>query len=153
MLSMKPVRIALVTSGLIAAIAIAATPADLITARQQSYKQIGKAMKGIGDELKGGAPAIDTIRSNARTLDMLAPKVATWFPKGTGPEAGVKTAALPAIWTNNAEFKQDATAFVKAAHDLNVAAAGTDMDAIKAAAGAVGKTCRDCHQTFRQRDS
>jgi cytochrome c556 len=139
--------------GLVAAgAALAATPADVINARHQNYKQIGKAMKGIGDELKNGSPSLPTIQANAKTIATLAPQLPGWFPKGTGPESGVKTEALPAIWQNNADFQVAAKNFAVAAQNLNAIAAKGDLTQIADAQRALGGTCKSCHDRFRQKD-
>lgn len=130
----------------------AATPADVIAARQANYKAIGKANKAINDELRKSAPSMPVIQANAATLDTLAPKLTSWFPHGSGPEAGVKTAALPVIWQRIPEFRADAAAFASAAHTLRAAAATGDAGRVRAATAALGQTCRTCHETFRAKD-
>jgi cytochrome c556 len=138
--------------GTAVATAALAAPADVITARQQNYKAIGKAMKGIMDELKTGSPSISTVQTNARTIAGLAPKLPGWFPAGTGPESGVKTAALPAVWQNNADFQVAAKNFAAAAQGLNAAAAKGDAAQIGDAAKALGGTCKSCHDRFRLKE-
>ena len=132
--------------------AIAASPSDTITARQANFKAMGKGMKAVIDQLKAETPSVDAIKAGAAAIKMAAPKVAGYFPKGTGPEAGVKTGALPAIWEKGAEFKADADKLVAAANALDAAAATGDMAKIKPAFMAVGGTCKGCHETFRQKD-
>lgn len=131
---------------------IAATPADVIAARQANYKAIGKANKAINDELRKSAPSMAVIQGSAATLDTLAPRLTSWFPHGSGPEAGVKTAALPVIWQRIPEFRADAANFVNAAHTLRAAAATGDASRVRAATAALGQTCRTCHETFRAKD-
>jgi cytochrome c556 len=131
--------------------AIAAGAADVIAARQANFKQIGKANKGIMDELKNPAPSVPVLQANAKTLATLAPQVVRWFPAGSGPESGATTKALPAIWQQNAKFKEAAANFATATRNLNAAAASGDIARIRAAYGAVGGTCKGCHETFRGR--
>jgi cytochrome c556 len=130
----------------------AATASDVVTARQSNYKQIGKANKAINDELRKSAPSMPVIQASAATLDTLAPRLTSWFPRGSGPESGVKTAALPAIWQRIPEFKTDAANFAAAAHTLRAAAASGDVNRVRAATAALGQTCRSCHETFRAKD-
>jgi len=132
----------------------AATPnaTQIITGRQTNYKNIGRANKAINDELRKPAPSMPAIQQNAAVIDALAPRVPLWFPKGTGPEAGVKTAALPVIWQRIPEFKADAANFANAAHNLRAAAAAGDVNRVRAATAALGQTCRACHETFRAKD-
>ena len=132
--------------------AVARSPEEVIKARDKSYHQIGKAFKGIGDQLKKPEPELAVIRQHAATLDTLSREVNGWFPVGTGPDSGIKTAALPAIWERPAEFSKQAGAFAAAAHRLNLAAAGGDLAAVKAAVPAVGATCKSCHQSFNGKD-
>ena len=137
----------------VATCAIAAKPADTIVARQANYKQIGKAMKGIGDELKKPEPSVPVIQASAKTIVGLAPHVLKWFPKGSGPEAGIKTGALPVVWEKWPEFKVAAVKMLTASKALNTAAATGDLAQIKPAVGALGGSCKGCHETFRAKDS
>ena len=63
----------------------------------------------------------------------------------------VKSAALPAVFTDTAKFKQAQDDFQRAVGSLVTASKGSDMAATKAAIGAVGKTCGGCHENFRQK--
>lgn len=131
------------------AAAPAADPAEVIKARQAHYKEMGKAMKGIGDELKKSAPDVAVIQANAATLDRLAPQVPGWFPAGTGPEAGVKTEARAEIWSKPEEFSAAAANFATAARQFNATAQTGDVAAIGAAMKQLGGSCKGCHDKFR----
>lgn len=127
----------------------APNPAEVIKAREGHYKEIGKAMKGIGDELKKGAPDVKIIQANAATIDRLAPQVPGWFPAGTGPEAGVKTEARAEIWTKPQEFSAAAAHFATAAKQFNATAQAGDVAAIGPAMKQLGGACKGCHDKFR----
>jgi cytochrome c556 len=58
-----------------------------------------------------------------------------------------KTRALPAIYENEAKFKEYADGLVKSTAKL--ATASKDEAGFKAAAGEVGKNCGGCHKEFR----
>ena len=133
-------------------VALAASPADTISARQANFKTMGKAMKGSFDELKQPAPSVETLRTNAAALAGAAAKVAAGFPAGTGPEAGVKTQALPDIWQKPAEFRAAADKLVKATQAYQQAAASGNLDAIKAALMPVGGSCKGCHESFKSKE-
>ena len=62
------------------------------------------------------------------------------------------TRALPAIWENQADLGAKWSALGEAAKGLQ-AAAGTDAAAIGAALGAVGGTCKACHDAYRAPES
>ena len=132
--------------------ALAADMSGVIQARQAHYKEIGKAAKAINEALKTGAPDVGAIKAAAKTIDALAPQLPSWFPAGSGPEAGVKTTAKADIWSNSAEFKKDASAFAAEAKKFDAVAAGGDVNAIRAEFGNLGNSCKTCHQSFRTKD-
>jgi len=128
------------------------SPAAVAQARHEHFKQIGGAAKTISDQLKSGKPVVSEVQMYAKRLDDLAPQLPSWFPPGTGPDAGVKTHAKADVWSKPAEFKTDAAAFAVEAHKLDVAAMSGDMAAVGAQMTAVNKTCKTCHMTFREKD-
>lgn len=133
-----------------AAVAFAANAGTIIKQRQANFSLMGKSMKAIGDELKSPNASMTTIRANAKTLNGAAKRVSGHFPKGSGPASGVKTDALPAIWTNNKAFKASAAKLVNATTALNNAAVKGDAAAVRSAMGDVGGTCKSCHDNFRK---
>ncbi len=56
--------------------------------------------------------------------------------------------ALPAIWADGSDIGAKAGALTDAAWAVQAAAA-TDLDALKAAMGPLGKACGACHETYR----
>jgi cytochrome c556 len=80
------------------------SPADIIKTRQKNLKELGASVKAIMDQLKTGMPDKTVTVPAAEKIAALAKDLPTWFPKGTGPEAGVKTAAKPEIWEKPDEF-------------------------------------------------
>ena len=123
----------------------------LMEERHEGMEDIGDAMKIISRELKGDAPDLAAVRSNAAIINDLAPKAAGWFPPGTGPDVG-KTHAKAEIWQKPEDFAAKADAFAMAAAAFNTAAQGTDVAAIKAAHGELGKSCKACHDPYREKD-
>lgn len=125
---------------------------DIIKTRQHKLKDIvGKDAKEISDQLKSGSLDKAVIQSDAAEIDNTLKDLPTWFPKGSGPEAGVKTAAKPEIWEQPDEFHkayQDAQAaadnFAKVA-----AASGGDLSAVGPAFMTLGRACGGCHKPFR----
>ena len=145
-----------IIAGLVAAsfagAVVAADMAGVIKDRQAHYKEIGKATKGVYDSLKSGSPNVPTIQGYAKVIDNLAPQIPSWFPAGSGPEAGVKTGAKPEIWTKNAEFKAAALNFATEAHKFNQVASGGNAAAIQAEFPKLGLACKNCHDQFRVKD-
>jgi cytochrome c556 len=106
-------------------------------------------MKAITDGLKADSPNMSAIASNAATIRGLAPKVSTWFPKGTGPESGVKTDARAEIWTDPAGFAAAARRLEPEAAKLEALARAGDVAGARAQVRAVGATCGGCHDKFK----
>ncbi|HEX5007021.1 MAG TPA: cytochrome c [Hyphomonadaceae bacterium] len=122
-----------------------------IEIRQKSLKEMGAAMKTIGDQMKSGAPALDQIRPAVQTIKTHAAELPTWFPAGTGPESGVKTEALAKIWEDQAGFQAAAQRLAGEAGKLSDVATGEDIAAIGAQVGATGAACKNCHDQFRMK--
>lgn len=133
----------------LAPLAAQGSPKATIEARQANFKAIAKANKGVQDALKSPRPSVEALRANAAELQNASERIATLFPAGTGPEAGVTTEALPAIWQKPAAFTEAVNKHVAAVRALNAAAKGGDVAAIRTAADAIGPTCKGCHDQFR----
>lgn len=126
----------------------AALASDAVETRQQGMKAVGAATKGLNDGLNGAASPAE-LKAYADRLAQLSVQSASWFPAGSGPRAGVKTKALAAIWSKPAEFAAARGAFVTAAGKLQAVAAQGDADAVKAEFGALRRTCKACHDGFK----
>lgn len=129
----------------------AAAP-DTIKTRQANFKKMGAATKAIVDEMRKSDPSIAVIRTNAAGLDRAGSAALRAFPRGTGPASGVKTDALPAIWTKPAEFRAARQKFESASRAFNRAAASGDIAQVRTAFGALGASCKGCHDQFRAED-
>jgi cytochrome c556 len=149
----KPMFLTLLAAALMAggAIATAAAPADTIKARQANFKKMGGAMKALKEELGGGADKAKLLAA-ARTLAATAKLQGALFPAGTGPEAGVKTDALPAIWAQKPAFAAAAGKLVTETDKLAGIAGSGDTAAVLAQFKVVGGTCAACHKQFRAED-
>jgi cytochrome c556 len=121
----------------------------LMNQRHEAMEEIGDAMKLITRELRAGSPDLTRVREGAGTIARLAPQVSGWFPPGSGPEAG-KTQAKAAIWQNPEDFAAKRNDFQQAAQRFNAAAQGSDLAAIRAAHAELGKTCKACHDLYRE---
>jgi cytochrome c556 len=130
-------------------------PAEVaqIKPRQDKLRDMGGALKAINDELKKGKVDWDnTIIPNAQTIKDRSAYLLNWFPKGSGPESGKKTYALPVIWQKNDDFMKLGKAAHAEAVKLDQVAASKDQNALKAQALATGKACKACHDNYRSPD-
>lgn len=131
----------------------AANPSGAAAARErhEHFETVGRAFKGINDQLKRRPVNLAAVRNTTAVLATLASRVKTWFPEGSGPRDGIKTQALPGAWTDRAELERQADRFAAAAGTLAATAERGDIAAIQAAARATGETCKSCHDRFRKR--
>lgn len=127
-------------------------PEPIIEGRQAGLRDIGSAFKNIGDQLKSSSPSLATISSNARQIEELARQQQFWFPAGTGPESDIETLAKPEIWQSPAEFQKLQQAFDEHARKLVQVAAAGSVPAIQAQWRELGKTCKSCHDQFREEE-
>ncbi|MFT5349312.1 MAG: cytochrome c556 [Planctomycetota bacterium] len=59
------------------------------------------------------------------------------------------TTALPKIWTTYPEIAEYGKKYASAVNDLS-GVAGNDLDALKSKLGALGDSCKGCHDDFRK---
>jgi len=132
-----------------------AAPGDaaLIKSRQDKLRDLGSALKAVDDEIKKRSPDWDgVVIPNAQNVESRSSFLLKWFPKGTGPEAGVKTYALPAIWQKPDDFNRLGKAAHAEAAKLAQVAQGKDAGAVRAQVIATGKACKACHDPYRSPD-
>lgn len=134
---------------------VTAAPADvaMIKSRQEKLRDMGSALKQIDDELKRRSPDWENvIQPNVQVLHDRSPFLMKWFPKGSGPEAGAKTYALPAIWQKGDDFAKVARAMVAEYQKLEQVFTKKDAGEMRAQVVALGKTCKSCHDGYRSPD-
>lgn len=148
---MKPVTPSLLLAVAASLLVGAASPgATAAKERHHRFETIGRAFKGVNDQIKRRPPNLVALRNTTAVLAALAARSKTWFPGGSGPQHGVKTEALAAAWTNRAELERQADRFAAASRGLAAAAESGDLPAIQAAVRATGATCKSCHDQFRK---
>ena len=133
-----------------ARLALAQTPAASIEQRQAAMKMSGASMKAIVPVARGDAawnpsaviPALEKLVETAANTPAM-------FPRGSGPESGVKTAALGAVWERWAEFEVASKAQGDAARAMLDAARANDEARFKSGFAALGRSCGGCHEPFR----
>jgi cytochrome c556 len=112
-------------------------------------KGLGAASKALFEQLKGGAPDKAVVKTQADKIAAAARTLPTWFPAGSGHEAGVKTGALPVIWSDPKGFAAAAQRLQETSARLAAAADVGDMAQVGHAAGEVGGACKGCHDKYR----
>ena len=66
-------------------------------------------------------------------------------------KSGAPTKALPAIWSEQAKYKEHADKLQAEATKLAAAAKTGNLDNLKASFGATAGTCKACHDAFRSK--
>jgi cytochrome c556 len=124
-------------------------PDVLVKQRQAAMTLQGKYFGPINAMAQGKAPyRADVVTYNASLLNALIRMPWDGFDAST---KDVKSAALPAVFSDSAKFKAAADRATQAIEALVKATQGGDEGAVKTAIGAVGKTCGGCHEDFREK--
>ncbi|MEZ5743212.1 MAG: cytochrome c [Sphingomonadaceae bacterium] len=119
-------------------------------ARHESFEELGEIAENLQDELKGEQPDAKAIQAAAARLEAMAGELPGWFPAGSGPDDGLYTEALQAVWTQAGAFKTASDNFTNAAQNLNAVAQTGDVAKIRSAAQETLKSCKACHDKFRE---
>ena len=130
---------------LVSSVAIAGS--DPILKRQQLMEDTRDAAKVVGGMLKEQQAFDATAAMQAfNTWKKTATEAGDLFPEGSG--TGHDTEAKVTIWTDRDGFNA-AMADFNTAVDAAIAASPDSLEALKAAAGPVFKTCKGCHEGYR----
>jgi len=126
-----------------------AKPEQLVKQRQAAMTLQGKYYGPMAAMAQGKAPfKADVVAYNASLLNALTRMPWDGFAEST---KDVKSAALPAVYSDHEKFMAAATHSREAIEALVKVSHGGDEGAMKSAIGAVGKTCGGCHKDFREK--
>lgn len=126
-----------------------AKPEVVVKQRQSAMTLMGKYFGPMAGMAQGRVPYdAKIVQRNAGFLDNLSRMPWDGFGENT---KGVKSAALPAIWSDSAKWSEAADRLQNEASKLYAVSRSGDEAAVKAQIGAVGKSCGACHESFRQK--
>jgi cytochrome c556 len=138
-----------ILAGLAVSLCVTAVVAqtDPVKTREDLMKQNSSHAKVLVQMMRGQKPfdAKAVEAAFAQWADT-AEKLPGLFPKGS--EKGGDNRASPKIWENKKDFDKKAAEFGKVVADNRAKAVGS-LDGLKAAVGAVGKSCDSCHDDYR----
>jgi cytochrome c556 len=124
-------------------------PEILVKQRQAAMTLQGKYFGPLGGMAQGKVPYdADVVRRNAAYLEVLTKLPWDGFDPSTRNE---KSAALPAVFTDTAKFKEASERLQNEVAKLVAVSKSGDEGAVKAQIGAVGKACGSCHESFREK--
>ena len=131
-------------AGALLGASLAVVAADAFHDRHMAMEAVGDAMKPLAAIAKKEAPFdAAVVKANATTIADHIKMASALFPAGSG---GGESRAKPEIWT-------DAAGFEKAMKDAHAAAVAlqsvADEAAYRPALGALGASCKSCHDKYR----
>jgi cytochrome c556 len=123
-----------------------------VETRQAVFKVINYNSEQFFLMMKNKAPFdANVVQRAAGRIEMLAPMIPEAFATDTRKAGSAKTQAREGIWSNAADFKAKSDDLARAAAALNAAAKTGDKGATLKAAGAVGKACSACHDSYKDK--
>lgn len=128
-----------------------AKQAKAVTEYRQAILKLVKSNVGaLGAMNKGAIPFnAQTLQTNAVRLEQLSLMLEDYFATDTSG-FDVDTAALDKIWSNQADYKDKISALTTAATNLNKVATAGDTAKFKPAIGQVFKSCKGCHDNYKE---
>ena len=140
--------IAIVATAGLAASHTASSSNKAVAARHAQMQMVAYNTGLLGSVAKGEVEFnAEMVNSAATNLNALAKMdTSTLWTTGTEQGAADGSRAKPEIWSDAAGFADKFAALEKASADMMGAA---DVDAVKAGMGAIGGTCKACHETYR----
>ena len=127
-----------------------AKPEDAIKYRQSVMTIIGTHFGRIGAVVQGKVPYdAKTTADNANIVFVMSKLPFSAFVEGS--DKGGNTKAKPEIWKEMDKFQAAAKDMQEQVVKLDAAAKSGNLDAIKAAFGDTGKSCKACHDTYREK--
>ncbi len=125
-----------------------AKPEDAIKYRKGAFTVMAAHFGRVAGMAQGKIPFDAKVAAqNAEVAAFMSTLPFAGF--GPGTDKG-ETRAKPEIWAEMDKFNAGAKKMQDEMAKLNVAAKSGNLDAIKAAAGEVGKTCKGCHDDYRK---
>ena len=126
-------------------------PEQLIKWRQSAFQVIAWNTQRLKTALASNGDARE-VQAAANTLAAVAASgLPDLFAPGTVPGKGWReTSAGAVVFTDAARFRALSDEFTREAASLARLAAGTDRAAVQEQFGKVAKTCKSCHDKFRE---
>ena len=123
-------------------------PEDAIKYRQSAFTVMGSHFGRIAAMAQGRVP-FDAKAAAEHADIVLTMSKLPYQAFGEGTDKGLPQRAKPEVWKEQPKFKAAAEKMQGEVVKLDAAAKTGNLDAIKAAVGAVGGSCKACHDDFR----
>ncbi len=145
---MRFVKTAALAAALVGVATVATASEADVKYRMANMEIIGGHMHSIVPIIKGEVEHKAQLKAHALGI-VAAGKMAPAAFKSDS--MGADTTAKADIWTNWEKFEGGLNAMTERAQELADAADTGDMAAIGAAVQGLGKTCKGCHDNFREK--
>lgn len=117
--------------------------------RQSMFQLIRSNMGDLGAMAKGHKPFDAAVmEKNGMRLEQLSLMIGDYLALDTR-KYKLETEALDKVWVDTEELAGKIEALTKAAQNLQLAAKAGDESKFRPAIGAVGKSCKGCHDSFK----
>ena len=120
---------------------------DITKYRHAVMELLAGHMSALALIAQGKVDQGEFTQSHADAIASGTAEIVSLFPEGSGGEG---TEALPAIWDNPDEFADAVAKSREAGAALAEAAASDDPAALMPAFAAVGRSCKGCHEDYRE---
>lgn len=124
-----------------------AKPEDAIKYRKSAMFIMQQNFGRVAAMATGRAPFDAKVAADSAAVAEYMSKL-PWAAFGEGTDKG-DTKAKPEIWKEHAKFQEAADKLQAEMSKLAAAAKTGNLDSIKAAVGAVGGSCKTCHDAYR----
>lgn len=121
---------------------------QIMDERHEKFETMGEAFKTIRDQVRSRDADMQAISQSAKTINDLAQELHTWFPAGSGPEAG-STHAKAEIWQNKADFNAAAERLVEESGKFVALTQSGDVSKVAGGIRGLGGACKNCHDKYR----
>ena len=125
------------------------SPDDIVSIR----KSMMDLQQGVLGAMKAGVEQkadVKPFSDGAKGLASSAKVIPSMFPPGTEKANGTK--ALPAIWSDKADFEAKSKALQEAAEKLVTLAEANDTAGFATQFTVVGRSCGACHRQYKAKD-
>lgn len=123
-------------------------PEDAIKYRQSAFTVMANHFGRVAAMAQGRVPFDAKVAADNTAIVMTMSKL-PYAGFGDGTDKGLPNRAKPEIWKEQAKFNDLAGKMQAEVAKLDAAARSGSLDAVKAAVGAVGGSCKACHDDYR----
>jgi cytochrome c556 len=122
-------------------------PEDAVKYRKNALFVMAQHFGRVGAMANGRVPYDAKVAADNMAIVETMSKL-PWAGFGPGTDKG-DTKAKSQVWSDAAGFKKASDDMVLAVAQLNAAAKTNNLDALKTAFGGAAKTCKACHDAYR----